>query len=698
MPTWKFRRRLTKQKLRTLALKVKCRILYPEDLDAAGNPLGLDTLRTTLIPGGGNTTEIENIGSVESPVGTFTVNIEYRKNCDFRVDDSEAFLSSQFINYDEREHQQGQQQQHRDSSHRLSGPQSSFSRFQLHQRNSSQPINTYRGESNSPASLPGPQPYGSMSSYHQTERTSASPITALRAAAEYQDRIQRGEAGSSGTSPAQPSTLDRLSGSKSSLRSIDGGAPISRRGSIAFMSPFKSPSLSSSPAVSDPSYRPPSSRPTATDNQSRASHRLSIGTNASQSPRSYPSPSNPPSAGLTIPNPSTPTDPTAPRPQSMTRITSSFGGRRPRAASGQNQTADDASSSGQASYSSIPGNNGGGGVALGTSLTNDLDDVQDLLTLISEGQKRPPAFAQPDQSDHVLSGSGGSSGLLRSSRLIQNPLARFQKVKEEQGNLVESMSTSLLNLSTLPGSTSIGGSSISPSTTTSTARNPHTPAIPSRLSEASSADVPSRHRIPTTPSSPSPGGRGPTIPMNTMPRDIPVSPKPRFGGAGSGRSSSVSPSLSATTRRERITLDADLPAGSYDSSRQISAARLPLEAHSSSGSVPRQGAMFGGRGSGGGGVGRGSGSGIGGNGAGMDENGTGSGRRDASGEGLVVGSGIGLGVEGARGSVGGGGGGSGGYGRPCVGRTSSWSRQAGASLGDGDDDLVFAMSDVWGSI
>src|SRR5690606_24119352 len=95
--------------------------------------------------------------------------------------------------------------------------------------------------------------YGSLSSFHQAERSGASPISALRTAAETADRATASSAGSSERLPPSGSVQN----SRASLRSRDGIQLPSRRGSINFMQPFKSPSLSNSPANDYPVRQPP---------------------------------------------------------------------------------------------------------------------------------------------------------------------------------------------------------------------------------------------------------------------------------------------------------------------------------------------------------------------------------------------------------------------------------------------------------
>ena len=229
MPAFKFKRRLGKLKLHSSALKIGCRILSGDELPRSTRRW--DGLQIPLHPGGETVVDDFVFGKVESPAGMFAISVSYRKNCDFRVDDSESLLSSHFITQD-----------HLRPSSR--------------QRMTSRPsaLAAARGE---PGSLPTvntslPQrpeyvaAYGSLSSFHQVAAPQGvSPLSTLRAAAD----MQRTPSG--GSLMDRPQTGRSIQGSMASLRAD--GLSASRRGSISF-SPFKSPSLSASPAAIDQAF------------------------------------------------------------------------------------------------------------------------------------------------------------------------------------------------------------------------------------------------------------------------------------------------------------------------------------------------------------------------------------------------------------------------------------------------------------
>jgi autophagy-related protein 13 len=152
----------------------------------------------------------------------------YRLETDFRVTDSEALLSSQFLHLDS-------------SQNSLPGSTSSSPRPR-----------PYLGIDQS-------QAYGSLSSFHTLPQPghnlSSSPLTALR------------NAPYMGTGPSTPPGQITTpythirSPSQTSLSRLKDTAPLPRRPSVTFMQPFKAPSLGSSPSVDIPvSPRPGSTR------------------------------------------------------------------------------------------------------------------------------------------------------------------------------------------------------------------------------------------------------------------------------------------------------------------------------------------------------------------------------------------------------------------------------------------------------
>ena len=157
----------------------------------------------------------------------FGISVQYRLETDFRVTDSEALLSSQFL--------------HLDSSQNSSSGASSSARPRIY-------------------GLEHSQAYGSLSSFHTLpqpgQTLSSSPLTTLRNAP------YMGTTGPS-TPPNQITTpcAHMRSPSQTSLSRLKDASTLPRRPSVTFMQPFKTPSLSSSPSYEIPSSpRPGSTR------------------------------------------------------------------------------------------------------------------------------------------------------------------------------------------------------------------------------------------------------------------------------------------------------------------------------------------------------------------------------------------------------------------------------------------------------
>ncbi|CAZ83349.1 unnamed protein product [Tuber melanosporum] len=529
MPTWKFRRRLLRSKLNPSPLKVNCRVINGNDY--SHTPKDFDLLYVPLCQGEGNVVETYQIEKVDSPAGSIKVRVSYRQNCDFRVDDSEALLSSQFLNLDEH-----------------------FFRPPPAPRNPSQPSRREMSSlpsagMNQPPRSEFNQTYGSLSSFHQqgTNPIGASPLSALRSAAEMADR-----ASPTGSPIERPTTgLRSMHGSKASLRSVDGGG-AQRRSSVSFMQPFKSPSLSASPANSEQVASSPRTSLNRVSAPVAPLHRQrpSLGAMPPSSGKMPPPSFEPISAQHAIPISNAGPSPLAAQP--MTRITSSFGSRRPRIASGASRTDDDNNSSGKASYSSSAAPGSGLYADTGANSNEDLQ-IRDFMRLLANGQNQ------------TLKSFGNSSGEASSKR-TGNALSKYQKMRDSHISMADSISSSLLlqpsspspstssrHLSNVPAmmpstefsSSSLPGKPISPHT-------PHTPAIPSRLSAGLTAQHASRHgdqqghsgrislgsgdRPERTPSSRASSSSRLTTAATTSPLDIPSSPRP----FGPRRSNSVS--------------------------------------------------------------------------------------------------------------------------------------------------------------
>lgn len=423
----------------------------------------VDNLTVPLYDDGGKskTTDTYNFGATESPAGPFSVEVTFRTNCEFRVDDSEKLLSSRFMGAD-------------DNFFRPSLPSD----------------DDYRGGEQEVGSLPvgkkdGQRPdlsqaYGSLSTFHQVGApTGSSPLSALRAARDL------GNA-SSGSPTYAPPSPKLGQAARLAMRSGEGSAPVQRRPSVSFQ-PFKAPPLSASPSLVDPPYgssprnaygRTPPLNNSADD---KSMPPPAISASASRKP-TYPSPDNAIVSSTSA----------SPRGAPITKYSSSFSHRRGRLSSGAvNKVDDDNISSGKASASSSTAQPSSGVLAEagGTSSGSvhaDEDNISEFLKMLDQGKG--------------LLTSTDTAGLDASTKRTSAALSRFQKMRDSNAVLSESMSSSLLHRSSATSSKYLPGippSTSGPSAPTSSSpgkpispHTPHTPAIPSRLSSQSIVEYP----------------------------------------------------------------------------------------------------------------------------------------------------------------------------------------------------------------
>ncbi|KAF3904030.1 hypothetical protein AA313_de0207346 [Arthrobotrys entomopaga] len=441
LPAWKLQKKLAKGQKSNL--RICCRIINGETTQIP-QP---DPLEIALIPRETNVTNTFQFGPVESPAGTFTVKVDYRRQCDFRVDDSEALLSSHFANLDEH-----------------------YFKPSLHQRTGSQPVAMLPRE---PGSLPSnnliisqrgdpSMAYGSLTSFHHAGVTSQSPISALR--------NLHISGGSSAGSPSEAASIPVRSahGSKASLRSESG---VQRRPSVSFMSPFKAPSVSASPTLAEQYGHSPRTSLTRIQQSGVAVPARQRPTTGTMSPSSLKS---------SIPAEGPTSNPAGDRPVSVGRYSSSFGNRRPRHSSGASKTEDDNNSSGRGSLASSAAPGSGfvetsGG--LNSGLSEEDKSITDFMNMLDSKRDLK-----------IFDSFSETSG-----RRAVAALGKYQKMKDSNAALHDSMSSSLLlpnpptsNPSSVGrtqagGPPALSGASISTSSSPGKAVSPHTPAIPSRL-------------------------------------------------------------------------------------------------------------------------------------------------------------------------------------------------------------------------
>jgi len=470
LPAWKFSKRNTNGR-RSPALQLRYRVI---DGSTLRSDASRDHLTIRLYGEKEKVVDTYSFGVTESPAGPFSVSVTYRTNCDFRVDDSEALLSSRFMGAD-------------DAIFRPSLP--SEEAICPGPEVGSVPVGR-RTIDNPDCS----RAYGSLSTFHQVgPATGASPISTLRAAR---------DSGTGSSSPSDspkklmPAAKIAPTGRTAQLASESGSSNFARRPSVSFQA-FKAPPLSASPALVD---TPLGASPRT------ASARLATGTSIDSRftpPPSVAAAARRPAALAsehTIPSPTS----ASPRPAPLSRYSSSFSHRRGRPSSGGAARMEDDNSSGKASAASSNIQPGSALLAEATgtsaeSMHADDENISDFLKML-------------DTSKDLMNRSTATASLERSARNATAPaaaLARFRGMRESHAALSESMTSSMhIHRSSTPSSKQlssvppmIAGTSISTASSPGkpiSPHTPHTPAIRSRLSSNSVADdiVPAHERQP----------------------------------------------------------------------------------------------------------------------------------------------------------------------------------------------------------
>ncbi|MCJ1265874.1 autophagy protein 13 [Lobaria immixta] len=470
LPAWKLSKKLSKPRSAHSPPKLKYRIREESSSEISSKR---DSLTLPLYETTGHVIENFEFDPIDSPAGALSIHVSYRSNCEFRIADSEALLSSHFMGMDERFFEPSLGRKHstnqKDGAPRVEVGSLPPRRTDIVER-------------------PGHgQAYGSMSTFHQVgPPTGSSPLSVLRAA-----RDMGSQSPTDRQSLKAPSSNRSAQGSRSSLRSADGAPTVGRRPSVSFM-PFKTPSLSASPLQTE-QMAPPLARGSL-GRTSTLGSLAEVRTPSALGPRgSVPSRGSPVAQEQAV----TSSGSSSPKP-APTRYSSSFGRRKAKLSSGGgSRTDDDNNSSGKASIASSVAQPGseilaeGGGASSGSIATDD-DNISDFLKMLDQ-KKDLKSFRAP--SDKASADA--------STRRTTAALTKFQRMRDSNAALSDSMSSSLLlhrssssssrQLSSVPpmvAGTSIStesspGKPISPHT-------PHTPAIPSRLSANSIIEYPHR--------------------------------------------------------------------------------------------------------------------------------------------------------------------------------------------------------------
>ena len=458
LPAWKLSKKIGKARS-SPGLKLNFRILDGSQLGT--NPQS-DSLKVPL--GDTSTEQLTNysFGVTDSPAGPFSVQVTYRNNCEFRVDDSEAILSSRFATSDDELFPPSLPRQEQTKTSTEVGSLPTDHRENLFKR-------PELG-----------QAYGSMGTFHQAGIASGtSPISALRNAEDYTSRSPPStyKARIPPPQPTDQNARPALAGA--------GSNRASRRPSFSFNA-FKAPVLSASPMGVSPLSSSPRNISTA-----RAPVLGSL-TEESHVPRAT-TPGHKKSVSLAPEQLNPSSTSSSPKPAPVTRFSSSFGHRRGRLSSGGTTTKieEDQNSSGKISGASSTQQPGSGLIAetksggSSGSMQEDDENISDFLKMLD---LKKDLLTPQDAAAAEASTKRTTAALNRFHRMRDSNAALSDSISSSQ-MLQRSSTSSSRQLSSVPpmvaatsaSTSSSPGKPISPHT-------PHTPFAPSRLSAAYSHD------------------------------------------------------------------------------------------------------------------------------------------------------------------------------------------------------------------
>ncbi|KAL9066449.1 MAG: hypothetical protein Q9157_007140 [Trypethelium eluteriae] len=454
LPAWKYQRRMARKPASHNMVRLNYRIR-----NGFRDSPWKDTLDVPLY----TSTEPVTGEYVWAPIitgaGPMNIQVGYRTNCNFRTDDAESLLSSQFMGLDDQYFRPSLEAKDRGHIHAQKGKEIG-----------SLPVQQEHFEDRADKG----QAYGSLGTFHQAGIPArSSPTSALRAA---RDNASPTSPSPTASPPQKIPPNHRIAtGSKSSLRSNEGAPNFQRRASVSFQ-PFKAGSLSSSPHV-PPSPGSSVGKATIPNAPSHAKNRNSITTLPQAALRTAALPNETAISSSTS---------SSPKPAPISRYSSSFGHRRSRLSSGGgSKTEDDNNSSGKGSLTSSaqPGsgvlNEGDGGSS--GSVQTDEENISDFLKLL-EQKKDLKSFSRTD-----------SNARENSTRRTAAALSKYQRMRDSNAALSDSLSTSMqLHRSSTSSSRQLSsvppmmaGTSVSTSSSPGkpiSPHTPHTPAVPSRLS------------------------------------------------------------------------------------------------------------------------------------------------------------------------------------------------------------------------
>lgn len=472
LPAWKLGRRMNRQAGNVQTIKPRFRIFS----DASPTPPPT-TLTCPLTSDTLSTTEDYHFAPLLCGFGPLNIQVTYRTNTDFHVESAEQLLSEHLLGA-----ASGQPFLQLSSGEGGEVGQMEYRISPKHGPRSEQVPGTRRVHQTSSAGGMDVQPDGpSPSRRHDYPNSTRAGLAATPSIQAVQDRP--GLLGETlvGSVPTKlPPDHRTATGSKSSLKSTEGGISAQRRPSVTF-NPFKAGSLSSSPGTT----QLPSPSPSSSLGRNAAAATAAINTPFTHQ-RNRSSLSTLPQQALRAPSASTMQNESAiapsstsssPKPAPLQRYSSSFSNRRARFPSSAGSKVDeDATSSGRGSVSSARRSSATiDPTTTSTSDTapaDDSTDIADFLKLLDKGSRGLTSFSTPD----VAANSARTAAQYN----------RFARMRDSTAQLSDSLSSSVMlhrsstSSSRVPplSSSSSPGKTVSPLT-------PHTPAVPSRLREGS---------------------------------------------------------------------------------------------------------------------------------------------------------------------------------------------------------------------
>ncbi|KAJ9656050.1 autophagy protein 13 [Neophaeococcomyces mojaviensis] len=506
LPAWKLIRKLGKSRF-TMGMKVGFRIVDGDQLDSIPRA---DNLTTPLYDSGADVVTDYSFGSTDSPAGPFSVQVKYRSNCDFRIDDSEELLSSRFIGADDDIFRPSPARDQNDNKN------------QTAQKVGSLPNDQRRNLLQRPELG---HAYGSLSTFHQAGISpGTSPISALRAAKEL---------GSDSPSPQRP--VPQQAQTQSQRPAVPNRTSTTGRQNSFSIQPFKAPTLAASPLGASPLGASPRISTKAIPTLGSLQEEVTI------PPPNVQAIAARKPASITSDNVGVSSTSSSPRPAPAQRFTSSFGHRknRPSLDRTANKTDDDQTSSGKASAASSgqPGSGlmieAAGGNGSSGSIHEDDEKISDFLKML-------------DLKKDLLN-TASSSALDASARRTAAALTRFHKMRDSNAALSESMASSLMVPKPAPSPSRVQAGTPAISTSSSPGKpvsphTPHTPFAPSRLSAAYSHDDPeSQEEMKAVDDNLSPDEQPqePSVALTANPGAIDIPSSPRIFVPGYRRSSSA---------------------------------------------------------------------------------------------------------------------------------------------------------------